>query len=104
MWNAMKKLVFYVFVTFCGLLNVSAGCSEKEEKAPEPDDSVLLGYWILQKGHSEWKKRDADQWVQKATIKSGVIAYEFLADKRFVSYDLTGKIPSAKGTWKLDVK
>ncbi len=99
----MKKLVFYLVMTFCGLLNVSAGCSEKKEKAPEPNNSVLLGYWKVKGGHSEWKKRDGGAWIQKATIKPGTIAYEFSADKRFTSYDLTGSFPAVKGTWKLDV-
>lgn len=100
----MKKLFFYVVMTFCGLLNVSAGCSEKKEKAPEPDNSALLGYWKLKGGHSEWKKRDGGDWEKKATIKPGTIAYEFFPDKSFKSYDLTGSLPAAKGTWKLDVK
>jgi hypothetical protein len=100
----MKKLVFYVVMTFCGLLNVSAGCSEKKDKAPEPVNSVLLGYWKLDSGYSEWKKRGGGDWEKKATIKPGTTAYEFFADKTFISHDLTGKVPAVKGTWKIDVK
>ncbi|PSL27222.1 hypothetical protein [Dyadobacter jiangsuensis] len=101
----MKKLVFYALVTVCGLLNVSAGCSEKKATTPEPDNSALLGYWKLKEGHSEWLKRNTeDQWVKKATINPGVIAYEFLPDKSFISYDLTGKLPAVKGTWRMEIK
>ncbi len=99
----MKRLVFYLVMTFCGLLNVSAGCSEKKDKAPEPNNSALMGYWKLKGGHSEWKKRGGD-WEKKATIKPGTIAYEFFADKSFISHDLTGSFPAVKGTWKIDIK
>lgn len=101
----MKKLAFYAVIIFCGLLNVSAGCSDKKEKAPGPDDSALTGYWKLKEGHSEWLKRNSDsEWVKKATINPGIIAYEFLSDKSFISYDLTGNLPPVKGKWRLEVK
>lgn len=100
----MKKLVFYAVMTFCGLLNVSAGCSDKKEKAPEPDNSALLGYWKIKGGYPEWKKRDGGDWERKGTVNPGTFAYEFFADKSFISYDLKGNFPAVKGTWKLDVK
>jgi len=100
----MKKLVFYVVMTFCGLLNVSAGCSDKKEKAPEPDHSALLGYWKLKSGYPQWKKRGEEDWVPRGTMTPGTFAYEFFADKSFISYDLRGNFPAVKGTWKLDVK
>ncbi|SEJ84488.1 hypothetical protein SAMN05216327_12425 [Dyadobacter sp. SG02] len=100
----MKKLVFYVVMIFCGLPNVSAGCSEKEVDAVEVDNGTLTGYWKLLEGASLTKKSKDGDWVQTATIKPGVFAYEFKPDNTFISYDLTGNFPAAKGTWKLDVK
>ena len=100
----MKKLVFYVLVTFCCLLNVSAGCSDDKERAVQADDSALTGYWKLSEGASFTRKSEKDDWVQTATIKPGVFAYEFKPDHTFISYDLTGNFPEAKGTWKLDAK
>ncbi|SDF73280.1 hypothetical protein SAMN04487996_11252 [Dyadobacter soli] len=99
----MKKLVFYVVMTFCGLLNVSAGCSEEKEKAPESNNAALMGYWKLKGGATEWKKRGDGNWIKKGTINPGTIAYEFFADKTFISYDLTNHFPAVKGTWKLDI-
>lgn len=100
----MKKLVFYAIITFCGLLHVSAGCSEKKEESVEADNPAVTGYWKLSGGFSFGKKADTGEWVQMAVIKPGTIAYDFKSDKTFISYDLTGNFPEASGTWKLHVK
>lgn len=63
----------------------------------------LIGYWKLKNGVSYAKKADGTT-ITTATLKEGVFAHEFFKDGKYTGHDLTGTLPSATGTWKLEVK
>lgn len=102
----MKKIILNLFLLFCVMLNMGAGCSkEADAVSKEPEYTSLIGYWLILDGFVYGIKNPGDDPKALVTVKEGVFAYEFFANGTVTGYDLTKNgTPPESGTWKLEVK
>ena len=102
----MKNRFAILLVLAFSFVASSAFMCSKEDAviAPvKPEFTSLIGYWKLKSGAS-FGINEKGEKKQTATMKEGVVAYEFFADGTFISHVLVGTPTSEKGNWKLEVK
>jgi hypothetical protein len=102
----MKNRFALLLVMAFSFVASSAFMCSKEDTTITPvklEYTSLIGYWKLKSGAS-FGINEKGEKKQTATMKEGVVAYEFFADGTVINHVLVGTPESEKGNWKLEVK